>query len=887
MPQSSVPELQQKLFKRMGIDFPEQRQGRNQNTNGRKPTNQFATRKEQRKAQRVQKKAHQYANNRHPPRPSAPPQRRPPSTREKDEEQERIKSILKSRADSQNTVRIVNPALEDDSLDEDDFDQDSDASGLEDEEVYSHDSDKEDSGDGREDSGNGKVEDLTQAQRDKLAQDDAVIADFEKKLGIKKGRKKLPQSFKDDGLDTLMGFDEDGEDDEEEEESDIEARKRKHDYDDWLSAKRRKTNSAEASSSKWRSAGFDNKEDSLMGGSDDEDVDLDDEDSDHGGLSGDDFGDDSFEGFESDQDDDASAAPRQRENPYVAPINGQVVAKYVPPSLRKASGAEDENRTRLRKQVQGLVNRLTDANILSIVQAMEELYQKNPRGDVTEAITDTVIAQVWKPESLPDQFFVLTGGLCAATYRIIGASFGSHLVRRIVKDFGDEYDKAKVVQGEDFAIPKESSNLLALLVELYVLDAVTCKIIFDFMERLLSDLTEINVELLLRICRMAGRLLKRDDSQSLKHVSSVLGKAVAKVGYNNVSVRTKFMIETINDLKNSKTKAKGMDSAVLSEHVLRMKKRLGDLKSQSRRLDGMAPMGISLDDVENADVRGKWWLVGASVPVKSEDESATKPKHVDSKGSSQASMADNEDMDFVLPDYPKKARSQGLATPTQIAIFTALLSASDAEAGYRQFVDLKLKKDEQIEIARVLVQCVGSEATYNPYYAFVAQQACSNRKIRFAFQNRLWHIFRGLGESLFGEEADYEETAEGERMKDGRRTSNVAQFYSALLIDGSLSMTVFKPLELPKINSWTSTFMEWLIVSLLKGCRSKDQGKEDTRLGKVFRDVQELPALAAGLHWFLRKRVRKTKVISSREMSKLEDIRLKVQELVQGGQNED
>lgn len=881
-PATSVPELQQKLFKRMGIEVPGQKQGHRQAPGGKRPLGRFATRKENRKAQRVQKKTHQYGGNR-PPRNGPPAQRRAPASNGANT-QSKTDTALKGKGKPEGSLRMVNPALEDDSLDEDDFldGDDSDLEGLD------EDGDEDEDGgdafsDAEEDDGSDK---LTRAQRDHLAQDDAAIEDFERKLGIKKGRKDLPQSFKEDGLDLLMA--DLDEDEDEEGDSDLEAKKRKHEFDDWLSAKRRKTGTTESKKSKRARTEPEDAEDESPNESDDEDE-GDMEDLELGGSSDDEDGDglddESFGGFDSDGEEQAPTAPRQRENPYVAPTTGQVVAKYVPPSLRKTSGTEGEARTRLRKQVQGLVNRLTDANILSIVQSVEQLYQNNARGDVTEALTDTMLAQVWKPESLPDQFFVLTGGFCAATYKLIGASFGSHLVRRLVKDFDDEYDKAKVVQGDESAIPKESSNLLALLSQLYVFEVVSCRIIFDFMERLLSDLIEINVELLLRICRMAGRLLRRDDPQALKHVSGVLGKAVAKVGYSNVSVRTKFMIETIDDLRNSKSKAKGIDSAVVSEHVSRMKKRLGELKSQSRRLDGLAPMGISLDDVENADVRGKWWLVGASVPVKAEGEGGAASKQLGDENADISMVSDNEDMDFVLPDYPKKARAQGLATPTQIAIFTALLSASDAESGYRQFVDLRLKRDEQNEIARVLVQCVGSEATYNPYYAMVAQQACQNRKISFAFQNRLWQIFRGLGEQLFGEDEDFEETADSERMKDEKRLSNVAQFYSALLLDGSLSITILKPLELPKIDSWTSVLMEQLVVSALKGCRSKDKEKEDLRLGKMFGATRQLPVLAAGLDWFLRKRVRRTKIVSSKEVKKLDEVITKAQALVQAVDN--
>ncbi|KAK7428667.1 suppressor of glycerol defect [Neonectria magnoliae] len=852
---ASVPELQQKLYKRMGLDAPEPSQPRNPRQ-GRRPGHQ-PSRKDQRKAQRVQKRTHIYT------RPTQPART---AFRVHSQPRQNGAQVTKP---AQHQHKAPKPSHQDENGDDDDDDDEMD----EDDDEFngtdislgeSEDESEPDERDGDDDDNDGdagsesrKTKGLSRAAQERLAQDDAEIEQFERKLGIKKGRKSLPQSFKEDGLEELMG-DLGGKSDQSDEET--ETSKGKHEYDDWLAAKRRKT--AQAS-----------KETNNQGESDeDDDVNMLDENDD---SEMDDFGDESFEGFDSDTSNKTPSKPRQRENPYVAPTAGVTVAKYVPPSLRKAAGTEEEHKSRLRKQVQGLINRLTDGNILSIVQSIEELYQKNARGDVTDIITDSIMAQICKPESLPDQFFVLTGGFAAAIYRIIGSSFGSHLLRRVVTDFGEQYEQAKDI-GDHSAIQKEASHLLTFISQLYVFDVATCKIVFDYMERLLSDLTEINVELLLRICRMAGRLLRRDDPHTLKHVSGVLNQSVSKIGLANVSVRTKFMVEMITDLKNSKPKARGLDSVVVSEHVQRMKKRLGELKTQSRRLDGLAPMGVGLTDIEGADTKGKWWLVGASVPVKAKKANGKQ----DTEKTKDDDSTDNEDMDIVLPDYPKKARAQGLSGTVQVAIFSALMSATDFEHGYRQFINLRLKKDDQLEIARVLIQCVGSEVQYNPYYALVGGQACANSRVRFALQDRLWRIFRGLGESLFGEGPEDEETADGERMKDERRVGNVARFYAALIADGALTIAILKPLELPEANTWTSMFVQRLIIALLHKCRNKG-ASEDVKVEKIFGPARELPGLAAGIHWMLRKRIRKTKLVGAKELKKLERVREKAQAAVQ------
>ncbi|KAJ3499761.1 hypothetical protein NLG97_g51 [Lecanicillium saksenae] len=858
MPPSSVAELQQKLFKRIGIDAPgptktQQGPGRG----GKKPL----TRKDQRRAQRAEKRTNRYGG-----RPIGDGRIQSDRSARAQIPTKQTSSIcspsMNPRTKKKEQITIENDVFESTSDDTDDL---IDADESEDFEDGLDNDDDDAFGVDIEPNPKNKI---SKSMQEKLAQDDAEIEAFERKLGIKKGRKSLPQSFQEDGLGDLLGNVDEAEN--EEEGDDVNEQKRKRDYDDWLSAKRRKTATGAPATTRPQ------KDEDIRDGdlSDDLCSDSDLRMSDDRDLEGEDEAnspdDDSFAAFDSDEEKPVAAA--KKENPYVAPTTGNVVAKYVPPSLRKAAGTESEQRARLQKSIQGLVNRLTDANILSIVQSIEDLYSKNARGEVTDIITDIILAQIYKPEILPDQFFVLTGGFTAAIYKIVGSSFGSHVIRRLVQDLARDYNQAG--DGNPNT-RREASNLVNFLTQLYVFEVVSCRIIFDYMEKFLGELSELNVELLLRICRMAGRMLRRDDTQSLKHIASVLNANMSKDGYETVSVRTKFMVETINDLKNSKTKGKGLDSAVVSEYVVRMKKRIGDLKSQSRRLDGLAPMGMSLADIEGADTGGRWWLVGASVPVKTKNTLSTEIQEI-----SDDSMTDDEDMDFVLPDYPQKARSQGFSTMAQIAIFTALMSANNFEHGYRQFVNLKLKKDDQLEIARVLVQCVGSETEYNEFYALVANQACSNNKIRFAFQDRLWKIFRGLGESMFGDDADDEETAESERMKDSRRLANVAQFYASLVADGSLGIAILKPLDLPEVNSWTADFVEHFLVRLLAYCKGKSSN-EDAKVEKIFGAARQLPAVAAGLHWFLRKKVRKSKLVVAKEAKKMERVRQKAQTAVQ------
>ena len=77
-----------------------------------------------------------------------------------------------------------------------------------------------------------------------------------------------------------------------------------------------------------------------------------------------------------------------------------------------------------------------------------------------------------------------------------------------------------------------------------------------------------------------------------------------------MSGRTKFMIETITDLKNNKIKAAASVNGVAIEHITRMRKAIGALNSRNVRAS--EPLRIGRQDIKDIERRGKWWLVGAS-----------------------------------------------------------------------------------------------------------------------------------------------------------------------------------------------------------------------------------------------------------------------------------
>ena len=343
---------------------------------------------------------------------------------------------------------------------------------------------------------------LSKGAKDRLAEDDAEIAALERVLGMK-DTKKLPKSFGDDGLDVLL----EGLDSAPTAEDGVGSKRQRREEEEWLRAKRMKASTSNRKGV--RQAELDNVRDNL----EEQPPNRDSGNEDNGLVNYSDLGDSSensaaidsseetsFEDFSDEQTSCQISQPRVRENPYIAPVTTlktTASSKYVPPSKREASVDEAENSLRLRRQAQGLLNRLSEANLLSIVKEYEELYRVNPRQMVTSALIELLTGLLCDPMNLQDTFIILHAGFIAAMHRVIGSDFGAQMLTRIddeITSFSQRVDR-------EISTGKKTNNLVSLLAHLYNFKVVGCGLIFDYVRLFLGELSETHTELLLKILR--------------------------------------------------------------------------------------------------------------------------------------------------------------------------------------------------------------------------------------------------------------------------------------------------------------------------------------------------------------------------------------------------
>ena len=320
----------------------------------------------------------------------------------------------------------------------------------------------------------------------RLAADDAEIEALEKRLGVR-DRTKLPKSFEEDGLGDLL----EGLNDESSSLAPASTKRKRTEEEEWLRKKRRKAENDTGPFIYKDSEGFEDEASDLSMLSDDE--------SQSNQGSDDSDGDDEESTFRSIRN-----APKVRENPYVAPISSisTTSEKYIPPSRRIVNEADAQATRQLRRQMQGLLNRLSEANLLSNVATIEKIYQSSPRQHVSSALIELLMERLCDSTSLQDTFMILHSGFIAAMYKLIGIDFGAQIVQRIVEDY--DSIRAETVNAGDSS--GKLVNLISLLASLYNFHLIGEGLMYDFIRLFLADLTELNTELLLKVIRSTNRL---------------------------------------------------------------------------------------------------------------------------------------------------------------------------------------------------------------------------------------------------------------------------------------------------------------------------------------------------------------------------------------------
>ncbi|KAM6339086.1 nucleolar MIF4G domain-containing protein 1 [Podargus strigoides] len=486
-------------------------------------------------------------------------------------------------------------------------------------------------------------------------------------------------------------------------------------------------------------------------------------------------------------------------------------AKYVPPQVRKAQETLDDKKReelgRLKKMVNGLINRLSEPNLSSISGQMEELYMTNSRKDMNETLTDILMNACVTPVAMPARLMMEHVLLVSILHHNVGIEVGAHFLEAVVKKF-DELCKSD-------AEGKECENLLALIAHLYNFHVVHSLLIFDILKKLVSTFTEKEIELILFLLKNVGFSLRKDDALALKElITEAQRKANTAEKKLQDQTRVRFMLETMLALRNNDMrKIPGYDPEPV-EKLRKLQRTLVHSSGSGKETE----LRVSLESLLSADQVGRWWIVGSSwsgAPMINDINNKTQQKLHIGKVSSK---------------IMELARKQRMNTDIRRSIFCVLMTSEDFLDAFEKLLKLGLKDQQEREIVHVTLYCCLQEKTYNPFYAFLANKFCEcDRRFQMTFQFSIWDKIKDL-ENL-----------------SAAAISNLVSLLAHLIRTKSLPLSVLKVIEFSELDKPKVRFLRQVLSTLL----IKTDAEELSDIFVRISDNPKLGVLREGLKLFL------------------------------------
>ncbi|XP_064018881.1 nucleolar MIF4G domain-containing protein 1 [Pogoniulus pusillus] len=474
--------------------------------------------------------------------------------------------------------------------------------------------------------------------------------------------------------------------------------------------------------------------------------------------------------------------------------------KYVPPQVRKAQETLDDKKReelgRLKKMVNGLINRLSEPNLSSISGQMEELYMTNSRKDMNETLTDILMNACVAAVAMPPRLMMEHVLLVSILHHNVGIEVGAHFLEAVVKKF-DELCKSD-------AEGKECENLLALIAHLYNFHVVHSLLIFDILKKLISTFTEKEIELILFLLKNVGFSLRKDDALALKElITEAQRKANTAEKKFQDQARVRFMLETMLALRNNDMrKIPGYDPEPI-EKLRKLQRSLVHSSGSGKDTQ----LRVSLESLLSADQIGRWWIIGSSW--------SGAPMIDDKTSKSQQKLRVGKVSSKIL----ELARKLRMNTDIRRSIFCVLMTSEDFLDAFEKLLKLGLKDQQEREIVHVVIFCCLQEKTYNPFYAFLANKFCEyERRFQVTFQFSIWDKIKDL-ENL-----------------SATASSNLVSLLAHLLRTKSLPLSVLKVIEFSELDKPKVRFLRQVLSTLL----IKTDAEE---LNDIFLRVSDNPKL--------------------------------------------
>lgn len=441
-------------------------------------------------------------------------------------------------------------------------------------------------------------------------------------------------------------------------------------------------------------------------------------------------------------------------------------SKYVPPHMRKKQLDDDdsdqERRRAILRSLNNALNRLSEDTLVSVAQQVAAQYAENPTQMVHEMIwknaKDACVSSSMLMTGLIPVYVACIAGVHIQTGDIV--QVGESILENIVVDLWEKLASFRkriddMPEGnetsQDDGESKQICNMMLMLGYLYNYNIVHCSLMYDVIRQLIENFSDVDVECLLILLSHCGRSLRSDDPSALKEIVLLVQKKKIENSTKASSSRSDYMISAIMDLKNNRRKQQDNAHA---ETVMKFRKSLGRIKTASAKSgvsksSSEASLRISLNDILNAEQKGRWWKVGASWvgnQYRFSDETADESKSGDLVQGSEENKSgiDHEEQNEELIQLASKLR---MNTDRKRAVFCIIMGGTDCEDTFEKLCRSSLLQNRsERDTVRVLMECCGSERSYNKFYGHLAARICEYQpQSKFSLQLAFWDAFKQFG----------------------------------------------------------------------------------------------------------------------------------------------
>ena len=235
--------------------------------------------------------------------------------------------------------------------------------------------------------------------------------------------------------------------------------------------------------------------------------------------------------------------------------------------------------------------------------------------------------------------------------------------------------------------------------------------------------------------------LRADDPTALKEIVLAVQQAATARGASansapanspsaEGSARFRIFVTMVTDLKNNKQRLREREDADGAlGRLIKLTRKLG----ASGGATAVQPLNLGWDEIQFAEERGRWWIVGAAWAGRDGAAGARTGGGVRGGGGGALGGGNFSAADERLL---KLAKAQHMNTDIRRRIFIAMMGAQDYVDAADRIAKLRLKKGQQPEVARVLVHVAGREKAPNPYYALLGERLCAAHREALARPHR-------------------------------------------------------------------------------------------------------------------------------------------------------